>query len=326
MQKPRWLLITLAALAFATPVLHAAKAKQLEEIVLKENPTKKDIAAYLEELEKAFSSPQYKLGNATNVVVVYDSVSAAIREKLGQISSAHVPQVIDRAVSLAQTPGKSEFRALLIDSVKDRTDLDDSSKEAIFRGIPDHSLLVGTVIRMGWIKGSEAKLLKLAKGSYENGARRFIELVAKIDTPEARKLLPELMLRGHCMSMAESFKIALGQDLPWLEPEPLVSKAWKKIKAAPGRATWDDPMHFAAIAARFGETDALIMIAKLLNGAANQNTERDASVRQQLKDATFTLQQTIDADVLDTKSLVKFVLDNRDSLVFDKATRKYRVK
>jgi hypothetical protein len=323
MQTSRWLLLSLALIALMIPSLHAAKGKKIDEVVLKENPTKKDVAAYLDELAKAVTVTTEKSANRT---FSHLNESKELNQKLAQVPSSHIDVVIQRAKKMQGERGSIMLMWALVDSVKDRTDLDASSREAIIDGIREYPVLAYTVVRMDWIKGSEAKLLKLAKSSNPNGSRRFIELVAKIDTPEARKLLPELMLRGHSFSVAECFKVALEQDLPWLEPEPLVLNAWKKIKAAPGRTTWDDPMHFAAIAARFGETDALIMIAKLLNGAANQNTERDASVRQQLKDATFTLQQTIDADVLDTKSLVKFVLDNRDSLVFDKATRKYRVK
>jgi hypothetical protein len=323
MKTPRWFLVGLCLLALPAPAVHAAtKAKKIEEIVLKENPTKKDVANYLDELEKIFSTT---MAVPENVIFRDPPVPAGILDKLSKIPSTYVPQVVERAVSLARVGGHWQFRSALIESVKDRTDLDDAAKDAIFKGIPNHTILVTTVIRMDWIKGSEVKLLKLAKDSNQNGARRFIELVAKIDTPEARKLLPELMLRGHSMSMTESFKIAISQDLAWLEIEPLVLKAWKKIKTAEGREDLDDPLHFAPIAARFGETDALIMLAKKLNGAANQNLEKNLIVRQQLNEALLVLQQTIDTDVLETKSLVKLVLDNRDSLVFDKSIRKYRV-
>ena len=179
---------------------------------------------------------------------------------------------------------------------------------------------------MDWIQGAEAKLLKAAKISSPDRAHSYAELVAKIDTPESRKFLPELLLRGPADTMASSFKAVIALDLPWLDTEALIPKAWKQIKEARGNTIRHAPIHFAGVAARAGEVDALIMLAKKLNGAITSPAQKDPYTRGLLDEATLILQQTIDADILDTKALVKLVLDNRDSLVFDKSSRKYRVR
>ncbi len=323
--------LSISFLSLAPHTLHAAKEQKIEDIFLKENPTKKDVADYLSALEKASRSTpvthrqETEMGSMTRVTYTSTS-SKALPEKLAKIPVAYLGLVLDRAKSAEHDFNSQRFAMAAVIMVGDRTDLDDTLKEAIISGVSEFPSLAPTVVRMDWIKGSEARLLKYAKASRPMLAQNFVELVAKIDTPESKKFMPDLLLRGRSQQMAACFKTALALDLPWLETDTLVPKAWKQIKEAPGRSPFDDPIHFAPIAARFGEVDALVMITQKLNGAANENLERNPLARRLLNESTVVLQQCIDADVLDTKSLVKLVLDNRDSLVFDKSTRKYRVR
>jgi hypothetical protein len=312
----------IACLLLAMPAARAADASEFDKIILRENPTKRDVEAYLKTLEKAVKNKKkdpITMGSLTFTVPT--ARSAEVTAKLAKVPPAHLGVVLAYAKSAHGDLLRRSFANAAVSTVIARRDLDDSSKEAVFASLPVYPGLVDVVLRQDWVKGSETRLLKLAKSSDPNFGHQYVELLAKIDTTDAREFLPELLLRGRALNMAYSFRTALSLDLSWFEPDVWVQKAWKKILIAPGRTPFDDPLNFAPIAARFGEKDALLMLAKKLNGQVH-SVEKNANSD---REAILALEQCIDSDTIDERALVKFVLDNRNALVFDKTSRKFKV-
>jgi hypothetical protein len=64
------------------------------------------------------------------------------------------------------------------------------------------------------------------------------------------------------------------------------------------------------------------MVAKKLNSPAVRSDEKDAALRER---CVRVLRQVVVLPDPGERALVKYVLDNRSALVFDKANRKYAV-
>jgi hypothetical protein len=315
-------LLAITCLLLAISPVRAAETSDFDKIILRENPTKRDVEMYLAALEKAVEKKEGKQINMGSLTLTVPTArTPEVLLKLGEVPPNQIGVLLDRARSAYREPKRRSFANAAFSTVTTRKDLDDSSKEAVFASVPVYPGLVNVVLRQDWVKGSETKLLKLAKSSEPNLAHLHVELVAKIDTPAAREFLPELLLRGSAFTMARSFGTALSLDLSWFESDTWVHKAWKKILIAPGRASFNDPLNFAPIAARFGEKDALLMLAKKLNGQVNTPESNSNSTREMI----LALEQCVDSDTTDERALVKFILDNRNTLVFDKASRKFKV-
>jgi hypothetical protein len=318
--RPLLVCFVIAGSAFAAP-----EEVALDSLTLGESPNEKEVVAYLKAVRKATEVRRNRSaeeeGQNTRSAEASGPKYADLLRKLEAVPPQFIEVLLKEARAAKVERTSIRFANAITFLLGERPDLPPEAKDLFIRYVAEFPVLANAIVRNEWVKGSEAKLLSVAKSSRDFDAPRFVELVAQIDTPEARKFMPDLLTRGPAATMSSSITAAKKLDLTWLDWDPLVQKAWRKAKES-GQS---DIFSLAPVAARHGASDALLMLAKKLNGAPdpyNQSKEYEKMQRREYKN---TLEAVLEIDETTESALVKHVLDHRDVLVFDKTTRKYKV-
>jgi hypothetical protein len=299
---------------------YAASTPTIQDIELRENPSKDDVVSYIKAIRKAFAdqhardfSSSAKKGQASSPTRINLRQATA---KLTQIPAAYVNLLLEQARSAEED--HDGFSVAAVTAINGRDDFGDELKEPILRCLSDLPELGRTVLMRGWQKGSEARILKIAAGVEGFAIPSFVSLVAQIDSPEARKILPGLLTKGGARMMAASYRIVSRLDIDWLNWTDIAAKGWRVAKAEEGSGLFS----YAPIAAKYGITEALVLMAKKLNGAPAPYEREDVFVREECRKALRLLVESEDSD---EKALVKFVLDNRSNMIFDSTDGKYKL-
>jgi hypothetical protein len=191
--------------------------------------------------------------------------------------------------------------------------------------LKEHPDLIAAFIKNGWVQGDDAMMifktaqtLKSGRNNYEDLISEYIPIVATIDLPEARKLVDELGSAGALRTLMRSYGKLSGLNAPWLDLDGIVARTWARIqkeKIAGG-------IVYVPIATHHGHVDALVILAQKLNSPRIPNDRADRAMRTEFSPVLLGV---MPSEVLNEAQAVKFVLDNRDKLIFDAQTKKYKI-
>jgi hypothetical protein len=292
----------------------------LGKIQLKEGATKADVEGFVRAIAKLVSAQSDLSGYTANQ---QGSKEPAITqeqlvEKLATTPTEHLDVLLKETVSVS---GRIVLYPILR-VINTRADIGEDMKEPVLRAFEHHPVLIKTILRKQWLPGVEAKFIALTKKDPERAVVDYVEVLAAIDRPDAREALTEFLTKGTGATLVKSYAAAKTVNAACVDWDEVVPKAWRALGLLSLKRAVPDMIDFAPIAAEYGVTDALVMVAKKLNSPAVRSDEKDAALRER---CVRVLRQVVVLPDPGERALVKYVLDNRSALVFDKANRKYAV-
>ncbi|MFT3781523.1 MAG: hypothetical protein QM790_05850 [Nibricoccus sp.] len=327
---PRYLLVV--ALLFTPIFTHAAAKPLLDDVTLRANPSREDVVAYLKKLKSAIHSHSNhtKGGPFEGDEPIISPEMVA--EKLNQVPSEYIELICKDGASLSSETrldvvfqgGKGVLQSTRANSVywqsiSSRSDLTPQQAEGIGRYLADNQQLIEVVYRYNWENLLQKAIIKqAARVQNDTDLSKYAFALAKIKTPESLKLLAELMTRGDAGTMAQTYYSVARYDLESLDWQKIVETSWTLAKKDP-----EDVASYAPIAASYGITEALVVLAKKLNANPNYSDPQQIMLRPRLQTALMML---VDTAPTTNEALVEYVLDNRDRLSFDKEWRVYRLR
>ena len=315
------------------PVEAEPEDAKLAAIVLPEHPTKADVVKYLKALH-AYGERMPRvppMGAPVGAIIKPPPYPIrAVKKKLAAVPTQYIGEAIGYA---AKENGFLSFRHAIVDLVNDRKDLDDSHRETVLTHLPKCPDLIVTVARYGWATGQEKTVLKTARVVQDMGTRQllhtlycrhpesYVPLLVEYGSADAKELVMELLTnRKSAREMASCFSALPAEEVPWLNRAEIVAKAWKKAQEGAGSGN-SGPEQYAVLAAKYGHVDALIFIARKLNGAPDRSRS-DKDIRAKMSEALPTL---VPSGGANQEAIIRFVLANRTKLVFDNTLKQYRL-
>ncbi len=288
----------------------ATAVNPLDAIVLPEKASKEDVVKYMKAIRKAVDKEREDrtelLRKTQRTELLYDK-KRDIEAKLDAVPTAYIGEM------LALAP--ISLRLVVARSINDRADLSEEQREVIVGNLVKYPYLIKTMVRYGWEKNAEKKVLQAALSDMSSS---FVPVLASYGSPESTKVLVKLLTEGSPIALSYNFAALPGTEIAGLDRAAVVAKAWKLAQTATGNGA----MYYAPIAAKFGYRDALLYIAKILNGTPDP---RDRFEKRLRANGLSALRELVPDGGPDEKSLVEYVLANRATLVFDLELKEYRV-
>lgn len=296
-----------------------AAPKDLDSITLPPQPTREDVRVYLKDLEKSLRASSNS-GLARDRKTILE-----VQGKLGKIPVEFLDVALEQAVKLEGDFVMLTYAQGIITIINARVDLPDTLRQPVLDAFGSNPRLATTITRQGWWHGAEAKLIRQCRKIDQGPFLALVELLLAINTPEAIKAIPDILRKATAVEIAQSWKFIARENPPGIDQAQLATSLWKRIKDEPLNSMAESPAHFAPYAARQGVIDALIMVAKKLNGLPNP--VEDSGIFAKVRSECGAALAAVLPDTIEPESArVQFVLDNRDRLEFDRATGKYRLR
>lgn len=311
--------LKLPLLALLTVLLLPARSIALDmpefgSIVLKPNPTRSDVVKYLKDLEQAKKAYAREL-TEPDIGTANNAVDATLA-KLNEIPTEFIELIIDRT---PERRGFINFQRAYLYSVIMRTDLTAKHAEIVGQHLSEYPELIQVILRYHWELLLEKTIIKAVKSNSSDGIlTQYAQALARINSPDSTKLLPELLTRGNAMVMTDSYHVAQMLAPDGIDWPKTVAKAWQNAK--------EDPEYtymYAPIAASYGIAEAMVVMAKKLNAYP---VDQSAQIKFSRGVMRRTLLQLLDVQSASEQELVQYVLDNRDRLTFDPEAGVYIVK
>jgi hypothetical protein len=290
---------------------------ELEKIQLKEGATKEDVEAFVRVILKLVV-PQagYAIDSGRS------KYPAITEEQVVDKFEATPTEHLDVLLKEATTTSGHLARTALLRVINARADLGENMKESVVRAFEQHPVLIKTILRRQWLSGAEAKFIALAKKNPERALVEYVEVLAAMDRPDAREALADFLTKGDGTMLVKSHFAAKKVNANCVDWSQVVPKAWRALGLLGHKRVVTDTIEFAPLAAENGVTDALVLVAKKLNAPAFRGDAKDAALRERCFEV---LRQVIVLPDADERALVRYILDNRSALTFDKTTKKYTV-
>ncbi len=262
----------------------------LDNILLPENPSKKDILKYLREITKATQSQRSFSASDPQVYMLtevgHENLKYLLSYKTDHMSDMH-------------------FNAAITNLAKEE------DKELILRYLPVKKRLIEVVVAKHWQEDAKLILNSELAELPQYLPTEWINAVASFDEPCTYDNLKNFLIYGSNRSW--TYKAIINstsiEDL-----DDTVTEAWENAKKEHGG--WDRSS-FAPVAASYGHVDALETIIDSLDSPSDSHT----SVYQPRKHIfEFT-------EIRGTNDEIrKWFKENRMNLIFDKQIEKFKIK
>jgi hypothetical protein len=304
-----------AAQTDATTTMPVTSAKEaaldeLNKVELKSNPNKQEVESFVKAV--AASLTRKTAQPTTMRPSVSESMQESVIKKLQAIPSEHLDVLLNEAMATRERY-ISRWQSVLITVVNERNDLPDTMKTPVVQAFDHYPLLIKTLLRKPWLPDAEAKFIALAKKNPAAGG-------TAMSRPDARAALADFLTIGDGTTLTKNHFAAKAVNPECVDWSQVVPTAWRKLGLLAQKQGLTDIIDYAPIAAEQGVVEALVLVARKLNSTPAPKGSRDILLRKRCVDA---LRQVIDGQGPDEAALIRYVLDNRNRLIFDKATGRY---
>lgn len=264
--------------------------KRLREIQLPPNPSRKDVEDYVAKIVES--------SEGQNSFSPQDP-QVALLTKVGE-------ENIDLLLDLGMGQGGRQFHVNY--AIKKLAT--EKSRAKIVKALETNRDLADLVLERGW--EGDAKQTLVAGLGAEYLPSSWIQAVASFKDPSTYDKLRQQFVNGHNRSLTyDAIK-----DLPGIQIEKSIEEAWRKASRT---HIWERTQ-MAAIAADYGHKDALDSLARSLT---SQDARRSSHLKEQAETA---LLMRIDGAPAAGDDIAAWYNGIRDRLVFDRATKRFRVQ
>lgn len=273
-----------------------ADREALAKIELPANPTREQVAAYVDAIEKATRGQNSFSSRDPQV------------EMLARVGPEHLDVLVERLGSrrglFGWGGGGDELRFYLIPAIDSL--VEERHKPLILEALPRHHQLVEVVVSQGWEEDARDVLIAELRKRPHFLPTEWIDAVATLDDPETYDLLKDYFIRGS--NQAHTYQAI--RHLPDIDLDKAVRDAWRR--ASRQRGSWER-LRMAAIAAEHGHLDALEALVESLDDEVHwgwRESNRDAVER--LIDFTGT-----------DEEIQRWFRENKARLKFDPPSRMF---
>lgn len=184
---------------------------------------------------------------------------------------------------------------------------EEKHKKLILEHLPENHFLVKLIVKHGWEKDAKKILIDELESHPERLPTEWIQAVASLNDPDTFDDLKWYLIHGN--NRYNTFQAL--QELPKIDLTEAVADAWSRS----GENEWEE-RNAAKFAIQYGHISAL---KHLLDSLLNGESQWEAGLLRKIILRHINFYGT-------NKEIGKWVQKNEENLVFDKRTKKFKLK